>query len=493
MTQESDQATSHRVGGGVAVRGASLTLAGQWTKFMLQAASMIVLARILSPVDFGLYSLAFVFVGAAQLLSDFGFSSATIQAPRISRQQQTNLFWLNTSVSLIIAVLVIVSRRQVSDFFNAPKLSAILAAIAVVFVVQAMTAQFSASASRSLKFAQLAVADVLSQVVGVSTAIIAAVLGAGVWALVAQQAAAAAVVLVVLVRASEWSPGLPRRAPMRSLVVFGGNTFGVQLLSFVSSNVDSLFVGRVLGPIPLGVYDKGFQFLKMPVQQIATPLTRVALPVLSRMQGRPRRFSRAVRTAQLCLAYSLGGVFAVAGGLAHALLPMLLGPGWSESASVFQVLAIGGVFQALGYVYYWTFMALGMTGIQLRYSIVTRAILVVLIAVAVSHGIVAVSWAVTVSFILNWVVLTCLPMRRAGIKAADLVLGVARPMVLAISAFALTWEVQRLMTSHGIPNAATVVAGLGLGVIAYGIVLFAVPGFVDDRHVVIDVVRKIRK
>lgn len=469
-----------------AAHGARLTLIAQWTKLALQVISMTVLARLLSPHEFGLYAAAFVFVGLGQLVADFGFSSATMQAKQISRVQQSNLFWINAAVGVVLGIALVSSRHLVSDFYHQPALAPVVIGVAFVFVVQALTTQFTAASARDLRFSLLAIADVTGQVVGVALAIVVAALGGGVWSLVAQQLAVSATIFGTLAVGGDFWPTRPSRAPMVQFLTFGANTFGVQFLNYLSANVDSIVIGRVLGTTPLGLYDKGYQLLKMPVQQIASPLTRVALPMLSRVQDQEDRFVRAVGLLQLGLLYFVGGAFAISAGVAQSLIPFAFGPGWNSAATVFQVLAIGGLFQTLGYIYYWVFLARGRTGTQLKYSIVTRLIMVTLIVISAMHGIVAVAWAVTASLFINWAVLTFGPIRQVMSGVRQLLLSAVRPLLLHLAVFA---GLALLCARADFGDAGEVFLGVAIGLLVYCCAVRFVSGYKEDGRKLVRVIK----
>lgn len=415
---------------GTAARGAATTLVGQWLKFAVQTTALVVLARLLTPEDFGLYAMVAAFVGAALLLSDFGLSLAAIQAPTLSPAQRSSLFWLNVAIGTACAAVVWLLAGPIAAFYGEPQVEPVARVLAVVFVLQAAAAQYSADASRHFQFRRLAVVDVTAQALALVAAVVAASRGLGYWSLVVQQVTAAAVSFVALLVASRRAPGWPRRGTgLRSFVSFGTSTTGVQLVNYLSANVDSAVLGRTAGAAELGVYDRAYQIFRMPLQQIASPMTKVALPVLSRITD-PTEFGSYVVRAQLVLTYTLAGGFALAVALAEPVLELVLGPGWGEAPALFSILAIGGVFQALGYVYYWIFLAKGATALQLRFSVVTRLLMVGLIIAGAQWQSTGVAVAVSVGLFLNWLILTLWAVPRTGVRVLPLVRTAAVPLAV---------------------------------------------------------------
>lgn len=475
--------------GGRAARGARITLGGQALKFALQLTSTAVLARLLAPEDFGLFAMVIAVTGFAALLGDFGLSNAAVQAENISAQQRSNLFWISSGVGAVLYAVVFIAAPLLEIFYAAEGLATVMQVMAVGFVMSAMASQFTAHLTRSFSFGRLAIIDVSSQAAGLALALVLAVLGAGYWALVGQQLAAAGVLLILTATLSAWLPRFPARAPMRGLLTFAANSFGVQALSYVSGNVDSVALGRTSGPEALGLYDRAYQLFKIPVQQIAAPLTRVALPILSRQQSDRSRMSASVVSAQLGMSYLLGAAFCLGAALAGPVIEIVLGPKWSDAAPLFAILALGGVFQVMGYVYYWSFLACGLTGLQLRYSFVTRLFMIGLIIVGALYGPTGTALAVSVSLALNWCVLSAFPMRQTGMDVGAIVRtgarGIAVNVVMAVS----VWGVDAWLVSTLAPL-ARVAIGLSVGILAYAGIATLISPVRRDLIAILDMVKR---
>ncbi|MBO0982879.1 lipopolysaccharide biosynthesis protein [Rathayibacter sp. SD072] len=454
--------------GRTAARGAKVTLIGQWSKFVLQTGSTVVLARLLAPDDYGLFAMIVALAGLATLLGDFGLSTASIQAKEITQHQRSNLLWLNILVGLVIATAFFFAAPAIANFYGRPELADIARVLSANFILQSVTTQFVANASRNLRFKLLAIADVVAQALAFAAAVAIAVLGGGVWALVFQQLTISAVLLAVVVSTSRWLPSLPHRAPMRPLLTFGLNTFGVQAINYVSANVDTVLLGRFWGPQALGFYTTAYQLFRLPVQQIAAPMSRVALPVLSRSQDDLPAMNRYLQRAQTFIVYVLGAAFFLAAALAPPLVELVLGPQWGLSATLFAILAIGGLFQSMGYVYYWAFVSLGLTGLQLRYSLITRTFMVLLIVAGVAFGSVGVAVAVALGLFLNWLVLSIFPMRKTGLDVGALMRRAALPMLVHVTVFAAVFS-ERWFLTAGLISPAQLAIGVMTGIACYAI------------------------
>lgn len=478
---------------GSAARGGLASVGGQLAKFLIQFGSIAILARLLAPEDFGILAMVLAVAGIAGLLSDFGLSMASVQRVDITSQERSNLFWASATLGLAAGLLVFAGSGLISAAYANPLLTAVAQVIAITFVFQGLAAQFRAELIRGMRYGTVAIVDVVAAAAGAASAVLLAVGGAGYWALVWQQvtvATASALLVAILAR---WNPGLPRRqGRMRELFGFGANTGAVQLLTYLSANVDSILIGRFVGAASLGVYNQSYQFFKVPLQQLAAPLTMVGMPVLSRIKGDADLFQGYVLRLQLVLVYVLGGAFCFLTSVANPLFSIFLGPGWEAVPTVFTILALGGVFQAAGYVYYWVFLAKDLTGFQLKFTIATRSAMIVLLVAGVPWGMYGVAVAGSIGLALNWLVLTIWAIPRAGLKRAPLLSALWRPLLLFAITVLLCRGVELVLVASELSSWLVLGALVLLGVLVVLSVVRFVPAYKRDAAVLIDTVRRVR-
>jgi len=386
-----------------ATRGAAVTMSGQMVRLAVTGGGLVILARMLSPEDFGLAAMITALVGVANILRDFGLSSAAVQSRQLTRAQRDNLFWINAALGLAFGLVVYVSAGFIADFYAQPRLESLTMALASTFVLGGLSTQFRASLSRSMKFGSLATIETISPAVALVAAIIFASLGFGVWALVIQQIVDALTGLILSAAFARYVPGLPkRRADMSYLFRFGLNLTGTQLVTYASRNLDSVVVGSTLGPTALGLYSRAFQLLTLPMQQISAPASRVALPVLSKLQDDQKRFDAFILRGQTVLLHVVSAVFAIGAALGGPLIILVLGDQWIDAAPLFQILCIAGFGQAAGYSSYWIFISNGLTSSHLRFTLLTSPAVVIAIFVGARWGAEGVAWGVSAFTLLTW-------------------------------------------------------------------------------------------
>lgn len=419
--------------GDAAARGASITLIGQAYRTLLQLASMIVLARLLTPADFGLVAMVAAVIGVSELFRDFGLSSAAIQAKTVSRGERTNLFWANTGLGLASGIVVAVLAPLIALLYADERITLLVVIMASGFVLSGMVTQYRADLTRRMRFGALTVTEIVSTTAGFVVGIVGALVGWQYFALVAQQLVSVAILLISSVIAARWIPGLPdRRVSIRRFMRFGVALFGTQLISYVTKNVDNVAIGAAWGPTQLGYYDRAYQLLMTPLNQINAPMTRVALPVLSRIHEDRATFERYLRKAQIVGGYVTATLFALAGGMAGPLILVVFGDQWLPIVPIFAILAIGGMLRATAQISYWMFLATANTGAQLKMFLVVRPVMIVIILAGLPWGAVGVAVGSTVAYALHWIVSLLWASRVSGVDAKPLITNIVR-ILLTVS------------------------------------------------------------
>jgi PST family polysaccharide transporter len=361
------------------------------------------LARLLTPHDYGLLAMVTTIIGVAEIFRDFGLSSAAVQAKSLSTQQRDNLFWINTGLGLALSVLVFFSAPLLAAIYGQLDLVPIAQALAWMFLVNGMATQYRADLSRRLQFFRLAAADVLSPLIALAVAVTIALQGGGYWSLVAQQLTQFGVMFAIVVGCAGWLPGRPSRGTsMDGMLIFGWNLVATQLVGYVSKNADALVIGIRFGASQLGLYNRAFQLLMTPLNQVRAPSTTVALPVLSRLQEDKERYSRFLERGQVALGYTLVAGLAGVAGAGTPVTLLFLGSRWQDAAPVLSLLAAAGAFQTLAYVGYWVYVSQGLTKYLFRYSVMEAAVTITLIVGGSQWGIVGVAAAYAVAQAINW-------------------------------------------------------------------------------------------
>lgn len=376
------------------VRGGAVTMIAQAGKFILKFASMAVLARLLTPEDYGLIGMATVITGFVEYFKDLGLSAATIQREKINHQQVSTLFWINLSVGCLMAIILILISPMIASFYREPRLKMVTIGLAANFIFSGLTVQHQALLRRQMQFTSLAKIEVLAMAMGVLTAITAAFYGLSYWALVLMLMATAITNAIGVWIACGWRPGMPsRKAQVTSMLAFGVNLTGFGIVNYFSRNLDNVLIGRRWGSQQLGLYAQAYKLLLLPIQQINNPITSVALPTLSSLQTDTVRYSRYYYKAILLITTLGMPIVAFMFAAADKVILLILGQQWLGAVPIFRLLAPAAFVGTFNVAAGWVYQSLGRTDRQFYLGTVMAIITSTIFIISVNWGIVGVATA----------------------------------------------------------------------------------------------------
>lgn len=469
---------------GRTARGAKVVLLGQAARIVLQFGSVMVLARLLTPGDYGLFAFAVAIISFGEVFRDFGLSTAAIQAPHLSRGQRGNLFWVNVGLGVVLACACWLAAPLVAAATGHEASADLTRAMAVVFVLNGALAQYRADLNRSMRYSALMVSDIAGTAVGIAVAVVAALSGLGYWALALQQVAGVAAILLFSVVAAGWLPGRPdRSASVRPFMRFGIGMVGTQIVGYGNNNIDTLTIGLRFGPADLGLYNRAYQVLMQTLNQLRNPTTTVALPLLARLDPDDPRTDEVLVRGQAALGYTLVAGSAFAAGASVPIVAVVLGPGWERAAPIFSILAVAGAAGTVGFVAYWVFLARALTGRLFGFSVISLVIRVVFVLVGSLWGLLGVAWGFALAPLVT------LPMgyhwlnryTRVPVRALDL--GALRILLCAVVAAAASYAAHVALRST--MPIGQVVACAVASAAAYGVLAAVVPAVRRDLRGVI--------
>jgi PST family polysaccharide transporter len=475
-----------------AARGAAVTVSGQAFRIVLQFAGVVVLARLLGPHDYGLLAIVVVVVGVGEIVRDFGLSNAAIAARTLSIVQRDVLFWVNAAIGVALTGVAIAAAPLIAAGFGQHELRPMVQASAVTFAFNGLATQYRADLTRRMHFARLVASDVVGQAAGLALGIALAAAGAGYWALVAQLAGQAAATLVVLVVLAGWLPGPPRRgADIRNIVHLGKNLTLANIVGYAANNVDTVTIALRLGAVPLGIYNRGFSLLMTPLNQLRSPTTTVALPVLSRLEDDHVRAGEYVKRAQLAFGYTICAGLAIMAGAAVPVVHLVLGSRWAAVAPVLALLAIGGAVTTIAYVGFWVYLSRGLGSQLLRYTTFGAVLQAGCIIGGSTWGINGVAGGFMVASILKWPVSLIWLSRLTHLPLADLLAGAARIVACGSAAGVAAWAVTQVRPDSA-AAANVLLCGLA-GLAVYALAVALVPSVRRDFAAVKLMIRRMRR
>jgi O-antigen/teichoic acid export membrane protein len=414
---------------GKMIRGGLARVCAQGVNLLLRVGSLMILARLLSPKDFGLVGMVMAFTGVLTWFRDFGLSSAAIQHPNITKEQISTLFWINMLLGALLGLVALAMAPAIAAFYGKPELFGVTLALAAGFLFNAAGVQHSVLLQRQMRFAALAVISIVSSIVSIAIAIAVAEAGYGYWAVVAMTVTQPLVATIGFWLTTRWVPGMARRRTgIRSMLHFGGTLTLNGLVAYVAFNAEKVMIGRFWGVDAIGIYGRAYQLLSIPTDNVNSAVGEVAFSALSRLQDDPIRLkSYFLKGLSLVLGMTLP--ITIAGALfADDVVFVLLGPKWKDTAEIVRLLAptvaIFAIINPLG----WLIYSLGLVVRSLKIALTFAPLMIAGCVMAVPYGPKGVAFAYS-TVMTMWVVphvLWCV--YGTVISPRDILLVVSRPL-----------------------------------------------------------------
>ncbi|MFE1744019.1 lipopolysaccharide biosynthesis protein [Coleofasciculus sp. H7-2] len=459
---------------GRSVRGGAVTMVTQGCKFLLNLGSTVVLARLLSPQDYGLLGMVTSLTGFVYIFNDMGLSAATIQKAEVNHKQVSTLFWVNVALSISLALLTAAMAPLIAWFYGEPRLIWITLVVAGTFIFAGLTVQHQALLRRQMRFVALAAIDIISILVGVATTIIAAWYGAGYWALVLMQVATVIATCVGVWVMCGWRPGPPvRGSGIRSMLAFGSNLAGFDFLNYMARNLDNVLIGRVWGANALGLYVKAYSLMMLPLQQINSPIKAVAVPSLSRLHFEPEQFRNHYLKALSLLTSITAPVVILMLVISEEIVELILGSQWGEASIIFRFLGISALVQLITNTSGWLYICTGRTDRMFKWGVFSSTFLAMSFFIGLPYGAKGVALSYSIAKLLQTWPCMYYATRNTSITMLDLLRAVQQPLLASIPAGAIALTL-KLTIGSSLPAWSTgIITSLAMA-LTYYLIMFHV-------------------
>jgi len=360
----------------------------------LSLAVFVILARLLTPADFGLVAMAGVFIALLEVLVGQGLTAAITQREVLNSEHESTAFWTNIALGALMGAALWASAGWVARLYGAPDLAPVVRWLSAILPLRAVVAVPVGLLQRRLKFRVLAVRSILGAFAGGVAGVAAAFAGWGVYALVAQQLLGGlAEVLAVWGAAAWWPRFVFSMRHLRQLLGFSLHLVGASVLDFLNRRSDDFLIGLFLGEVVLGYYAVAYGILRVMTQVLAKPGTVVAFSAFSRLQGQPDRMREAFYGSTQAASVVATPAFIGLSVVAPTAVPVILGDQFTASGTVLQVLALIGVVHAVSYYNFAVYVGIGKPDIRLKLLAVHTTVNVLAFFLVVRWGIVAVAAA----------------------------------------------------------------------------------------------------
>jgi O-antigen/teichoic acid export membrane protein len=435
--------------GRMALRGGATSVAMQYGNGVLQIVAAIVLARLLTPADFGLVAIVTVLTSFAPLLIDFGLGDATTQRIKITRGQVSSLFWLSSGIGLAIAVGMAVCSPLIAWMYHEPKLESIVVYSAPTFLLLGMSNQHLALLRRAMRFAAIAKMQILSTLVGVAVAIFIAIYYRSYWALVARPLVSSLCVAIGAWFLCGWRPGFPAvDDEVKSMIRFGLHVVGFSVTYTVARAMDRIGLSLFYRPDDVGYYQNATTLYDNSIWATLGQLHSVGSAALSKLQSNPVALRQKYEAALSALAFFMMPAAAILSVTARDLTVMLLGEKWRAAGLLLSIIALRGIFQVVEGSQGWLHLSIGKPHRWRNWGVVTAIVQMVAVLGGLPFGTTGVAVAVVMASLLIAVPSVSYAGRPIGIGAAFVIRAVGRQLTGAIGTAAAGWWLQTTALTH---------------------------------------------
>jgi PST family polysaccharide transporter len=432
-----------------ALRGGMVSVAMQYGNGVLQILAAIVLARLLTPGDFGLVAIVTVLTSFAPLLIDFGLGDATTQRRKITPSQVSSLFWLSSGVGLAVAIALAAASPLIAAVYREPELEPIALATSITFVLWGLSNQHLALLRRTMQFGRIARIQLLGSLVGIATAIVLAITGWGYWALVARPIANAACVVAGAWLGCRWWPGLPAfDAEAKSMVRFGLHVVGFSVTYNVAKSVDRIALGLRYPPAQVGYYQNAITLYESSIFQALAQVHTVGSAALSKLQANVAALRQKYQSALSALAYFVMPAAAILSVTGEDVTAMLLGEKWRAAGSLLRIIALRGIPQVIEGSQGWLHLSIGRADRWRNWGIVSLAVQIVAVLAGLPFGTTGVAVACVIASVVIAIPSVVYAGRPIDIGSAVVLRAVGPQLIGAISAVAGGTWLQLTFLAH---------------------------------------------
>lgn len=440
----------------------------------VQLLSVMWLARLLTPADYGVVALALVVTNLATLVRDMGTGLALIQKEELREETILTAFWFTLGLGALLALVVAGVAPLTAYAFEAPAVSGVLWVLAATFPLLGSTTVHQALLERDSRFPLLARVEAVSAVSGLAAAVSAAYLGAGPYSLAVGSLAHALVSSVQLWVASPLRPRwLWNRQELRDIRRFSDHLVGFNLINYFSRNADSMIIGRFLGANSLGLYSLAYKIMLFPLRNLTFVASRALYPVMSRQQAAPQEMAELYLRTLAVIAFVTAPMMAGLFVLRDLFIAVLLGSKWASMAEVLAWLAPVGFIQSLTSTTGAVLMARGRTDVLFYLGIVGTILVVAAFLIGVQWGVAGVAAGYCVQNVVEFLPVFYIVFRVLGEDLSRFLRTILLPIALTVAMLVVVWICRDLLSLSELPALAQLVLLSLVGAVTYAALGFA--------------------
>lgn len=434
-------------------RGSLMLTFANVLQLIIAVVTTMIMARVLTPADFGVFAMAMIIYGLFAPVRDFGLPFALVHHSLPDTGTMDALFRINLLCSAVLALIIAVFAWPMATFFDETRLTGIVCVLALLVLIRGSANLQNGLLQRRMAYANLAVIGVVSQLLGAVAGVACALSGLGVGALLWQFGTVLLTETVLFWWLSDWRPSRSRSGEkssgdaLRTLFGYGRDLSASRLIAEAVGQLDQVIVGRVSGASGLGLYQSSSRWARLPLMQLLKPLKVVCVSGISRLQGQPERYREFVRIA-FCMAWSLTvPLFVYLAWQAERVIESLLGDQWLDAIPLFRLLALAVLMETADRMANWICLGEGRTRLRLYWNVGSAPVPIVALLIGGQHGAMGVAVALLAARAALVLPVMHVAIRRSPLRHADAWSGLVRPSIATALGALVLWTFGILFAS----------------------------------------------
>lgn len=356
-----------------AASGMVWTAIQKYSMMFIQFISGIILARLLTPHDYGCIGMLMIFMTISESFIDGGFGAALIQKKRPTQEDYSTIFFWNLGMAVVLYTILYLSAPLIATFYKMPLLCDVLRVFGVILFIYAFNIVQRNQLQKKLNFKFLSIVTVTTAIISLLTTIVLAYHGFGVWALVTQYILTALIPALIFWFYIKWRPIMVfSKKSFRELFSFGLYMFLTNLLNQFGQQIQGLLIGRFYNPSTMGLYSKANATERLASSSIAQVMTQVTYPLYAEVQDDKKRLAGIIKQLTITLSFLTFPLMFILLLCAKPIFIILYSERWLDSVPYFQVLCIAGLAYCLQSVNYQSISAIGKSKVLFVGTIIKR-------------------------------------------------------------------------------------------------------------------------
>lgn len=433
---------------------------GQAIQFILG----LILARLLSPSDFGIIGMITIFIAVSEAIIDSGFGNALIQKQGRNQTDYSTVFYFNTITGIILYTLMFVAAPYIASFYGKPILKDVTRVVSINLIVNSLMIVQTTKLTIELNFKLQTKIRVFSSAVSGIIAVLLAYNGYGVWALVFQMVATQVLICILLWISAKWSPSLVfSKHSFKKLFNFGSKLLITGLYGPIFNNLNTLIIGKLYSSNSLGFYTRAYQFAQFPSYNISQIISRVSFPVLSSIQNDDERLKKAYRKL---IKDTYFVVFPLMFGLAlisDPLIRLLLTEKWMGCVLYMKILCLSLTFFPICSYNINLLLVKGRSGLHLKLDLIKKLFTLIVLLITAFISIEAICFGTFATTIFSWIITAIYSGKLINLNLASQIKDILPSFICTIGMSIIVY----LLSTLALPDHWLILVEIAVGSISY--------------------------